>query len=153
MSRMRNRISSRVFHVYIYVAGRGQQLSKTHETYLISAESAQDADDWVAAIRRVMHEVGVPCFHMSMLTRSLWFCAAIWWRNVWAQSGRDTGSGVKTWRRLYPHPPTPLSLVSPSTWYAPFCPPFTSLLSFLPLQVYEKWVYFVCLVKLAECKT
>lgn len=38
-------------------AGQGQQISSTHDTFLISAESAGEADDWVAAIRRVMHEV------------------------------------------------------------------------------------------------
>ena len=49
-----------LYCIYIFVAGRGQQISNTHDTYLISAESAGEADDWVAAIRRVMHEVWLP---------------------------------------------------------------------------------------------
>jgi len=32
-------------------------ITGNHESYLISAESAEIADVWVAAIRRVMHEV------------------------------------------------------------------------------------------------
>ena len=48
------------------VAGRGRQISNTHDTYLINAESAQEADSWVAAIRRVMHEVRVALF-LSLL--------------------------------------------------------------------------------------
>ena len=40
------------------VAGSaGQVITGNHETYLISADSAESADGWVAAIRRVMHEV------------------------------------------------------------------------------------------------
>ena len=40
------------------VAGSaGQVITGNHETYLISADSAESADSWVAAIRRVMHEV------------------------------------------------------------------------------------------------
>jgi hypothetical protein len=38
------------------ISGRGQQISNTHNTYLISADSAAEADEWVAVIRRVMHE-------------------------------------------------------------------------------------------------
>lgn len=41
-----------------YIAGNaGQVISSNHDTYLISADSAEMADSWVAAIRRVMHEV------------------------------------------------------------------------------------------------
>jgi phosphoribosylformimino-5-aminoimidazole carboxamide ribonucleotide (ProFAR) isomerase len=40
------------------VAGSaGQVITGNHESYLISADSAESADSWVAAIRRVMHEV------------------------------------------------------------------------------------------------
>ena len=35
----------------------GQGISSNHETYLISADSAELADSWVTAIRAVMHEV------------------------------------------------------------------------------------------------
>lgn len=39
------------------VAGKEHQvITSNHDTYLISAESAEDANDWVAAIKRVMHE-------------------------------------------------------------------------------------------------
>lgn len=85
----------------LYVAGHGQQLSKTHETYLISAESAQDADDWVAAIRRVMHEVGVPLFHMSVFKIRVVLCshmveeclAAVWKRHwKWSQDLEEATS-------------------------------------------------------------
>ena len=37
--------------------GSGQVITGNHESYLISAESAEVADGWVIAIRRVMHEV------------------------------------------------------------------------------------------------
>ena len=62
----------RCLHVYLFtnthtdthahpchpVAGSaGQVITGNHETYLISADSAESADGWVAAIRRVMHEV------------------------------------------------------------------------------------------------
>lgn len=40
------------------VAGSaGQVITGNHNTYVISAESADSADGWVAAIRRVMFEV------------------------------------------------------------------------------------------------
>lgn len=39
----------------------GQGITSNHETYLISADSAQLADSWVAAIRRVIHEVRCVC--------------------------------------------------------------------------------------------
>ena len=32
-------------------------MSTTHDSYLISAESAEDANSWVAAIKRALHEV------------------------------------------------------------------------------------------------
>ena len=47
-------------------AGKERQvISSNHDTYLISAESAEDANNWVAAIKRVMHEVCV-CTCMCM---------------------------------------------------------------------------------------
>ena len=42
----------------VLIAGSaGQVITGNHETYLISADSAELADSWVAAIRRVLHEV------------------------------------------------------------------------------------------------
>jgi len=39
------------------VSGSDRQgITSTHETYLITADTADEADQWVAAIRRVMHE-------------------------------------------------------------------------------------------------
>lgn len=75
--------------MYICVAGRGQQISNTHDTYLISAESAVEADDWVAAIRRVMHEVWLPSF-LCLFNGSVFVCShmvevclAVVWRRQW----------------------------------------------------------------------
>ena len=48
----------RYTHTLVPVAGSaGQVITGNHETYLISADSSESADSWVAAIRRVMHEV------------------------------------------------------------------------------------------------
>lgn len=46
----------------MYLAGNaGKLIASNHESYLISADSAEMADSWVAAIRRVMHEVSMCC--------------------------------------------------------------------------------------------
>lgn len=43
---------------YSAVAGSGRgYITSTHDTYLIGAETAEEADSWVCAIRRVLHEV------------------------------------------------------------------------------------------------
>ena len=78
-------------YVYIFVAGRGQQISNTHDTYLISADTAALADDWVAAIRRVMHEVCVCAY--CMVDEVGVSCTAVWWGYVWTWSGGDNGGG------------------------------------------------------------
>lgn len=77
---------------YLCTAGNaGQGITSNHETYLISADSADLADTWVEAIRRVMHEV---CCHVYIDTApmSMDCVTAIWWRDVWQESGRDHGS-------------------------------------------------------------
>ena len=48
------------FILHSIAAGNaGQVITGNHNTYLISADSAELAEQWVAAIRRVMHEVRV----------------------------------------------------------------------------------------------
>ena len=49
-------------------AGNDRQvITSTHNTYLISADNGEAADNWVAAIRRVMHEVGTLSLFCCML--------------------------------------------------------------------------------------
>ena len=75
------------------VAGSaGQVITGNHETYLISADSAESADSWVAAIRRVMHEVSYT--HQAkpylLITQTLCsFFPALWWWHVWPELGGD----------------------------------------------------------------
>ena len=44
--------------MYHIPAGSGRDsITSTHDSYMISAESTEDADEWVAAIKRVLYEV------------------------------------------------------------------------------------------------
>lgn len=45
-----------MFKFEIEAGDNKRVISSTHDTYLMSAESAEAADQWVATIRRVMHE-------------------------------------------------------------------------------------------------
>ena len=72
------------------VAGSaGQVITGNHETYLISADSAESADSWVAAIRRVMHEVSSHSSTYKEVFKSFIHFSAVWWRYVWAELGGD----------------------------------------------------------------
>jgi len=76
----------------LLVAGNaGQVITGNHNNYIICADSAELADNWVAAIRRVMVEVGSVA-ESAVIYLSL----AIWWRDVWPQSRGDNGSGGET---------------------------------------------------------
>ena len=50
----------------------GQVITSTHDTYPISAESAEDADSWVAAINGVMREVELTvCLSVCLSKKSV----------------------------------------------------------------------------------
>ena len=56
-----------IFNLIYLLAGNGRNfITSTHDSYLISAESADEADSWVATIKRVLHEVSDT---IEMITR------------------------------------------------------------------------------------
>ena len=83
-------------------AGRDRQgITSTHETYLISADTAEEADRWLTAIRRVMHEVCV--------------CVLAVWVFMW--------NFYVTTESIYEEDPPPIPSSSPFTFHLPYLPP------------------------------
>lgn len=58
--------------IYPYItAGSGRDsITSTHDSYMISSESSEDADEWVAAIKRVLYEVSIQCLYCSIYSCS-----------------------------------------------------------------------------------